>query len=97
MRNDPFGVYLARESARYKPHVPWSVERNDTVVEVEIASPVHDWENLLDAIDEHLEPDLAVIALPETLPGASFSEVRMFHLLRSTLRKRGLAVQGALG
>jgi hypothetical protein len=69
--------------------MPWSVHRDDGALHVRITPPVGDWEALMDAIDENLDPMPPSVHMPTSFGSASAIDQELLDLLRASMRSRG--------
>jgi len=69
--------------------MPWSVERDDSVLTVSITAPMaSEWEALLDEVNGNLDPTPLAIYVPAILEGASSIDddlLRMFCVILGSL------------
>jgi hypothetical protein len=73
--------------------MPWSIERDQSVLRVEVHAPMGDeWEALLDAVVAKLDPAPLAIYLPARLPSASEEDAEMLKMLWETVGARGIPI-----
>jgi hypothetical protein len=65
--------------------MPWSVERDDNVVHVDIEHPIQGWDELIKEIQANLDPFPDALTLPRDLPGAYEIDWQLLRMLWATL------------
>lgn len=73
--------------------MPWSVNRDGSVVRVEVSLPVDDWDKLLDGIERELDPKPRALFLPATLSRATPLDLDLLNKLWTTLRSQGMPLR----
>jgi hypothetical protein len=73
--------------------MPWSVNREDSTVTVEMSLPIDDWDRLLDAVQGRLQPAPKAIFLPATLAHATPLDLDLLNKLWATLRSQGMPLR----
>jgi hypothetical protein len=68
--------------------MPWRVERHGSFLDITITAPMSredEWEALMAAIHENLEPTPSAITLPAEIEGASEMDRKMLGMLWNVL------------
>jgi hypothetical protein len=76
--------------------MPWIIEREGSMLRVQIACPVDDWSALFEDLERRLKQDggLAEVEVPGKLHGASRLDADILVVLRRTLEHRsGISVR----
>jgi hypothetical protein len=73
--------------------MPWSVNRDDSAVTVELSLPIDDWDRLLVEIEGRLEPAPRAVFLPATLAHATPLDLDLLNKLWATLRSQGMPLR----
>jgi hypothetical protein len=73
--------------------MPWSVNRSDSTITVDMSLPIDDWDTLLDEIEARLQPAPKAIFLPATLAHATPLDLDLLNKLWTTLRSQGMPLR----